>query len=104
MSANAAPLPNSPGPFPVEIPDAGTNSLWDRLSNWASENKGAVYAIAGVTLVVGTGGILYYLSDSNKDPSASAGSTKQHKKKRDRKKGKERADKDTTKEELQPGR
>lgn len=78
--------------------------MWDRLSNWASENKGAVYAIAGVTLVVGTGGILYYLSDSSKDSSASTGSTNKHKKKRDRKKAKERVEKDTAKEESQPGR
>ncbi|KAH7130160.1 hypothetical protein B0J11DRAFT_245324 [Dendryphion nanum] len=98
MSANSVPLPNSPGPFPVEIPDAGTSSLWDRLSNWASENKGAVYAIAGVTLVVGTGGILYYLSDSNRDGSSGSGSISKHKKKRDRKKAKDRAEKDSVEE------
>ncbi|PSN71972.1 mitochondrial precursor protein [Corynespora cassiicola Philippines] len=98
MSANAAPLPNSPGPFPVEIPQAGTSSLWDRISNWASENKGAVYTIAGITLVVTAGGAIYYLTDSNKDASAPTSSTKS-KKKRDRKKAKDRAEKDAAAKE-----
>jgi import receptor subunit TOM70 len=91
---NQAPLlPNSPGPFPVEIPiEQGTSSLWDRLSNWASENKGVVYTIAGVTLVVGAGGAIYYFSsDSRQDGSATAGNKR--KKQRDRKRAKERSDK-----------
>ncbi|KAH7412355.1 hypothetical protein DE146DRAFT_772598 [Phaeosphaeria sp. MPI-PUGE-AT-0046c] len=90
---NQAPLlPNSPGPFPVQIPEPGTSSLWDRLSNWASENKGVVYTIAGVTLVVGAGGAIYYFSsDSRQDGGASAGNKR--KKQRDRKRAKERAEK-----------
>lgn len=91
---NQAPLlPNSPGPFPVEIPiEQGTSSLWDRLSNWASENKGVVYTIAGVTLVVGAGGAIYYFSsDSRQDASATAGNKR--KKQRDRKRAKEREEK-----------
>lgn len=92
---NEAPLPNSPGPFPVQIPvEPGTSSLWDRLSNWASENKGVVYTIAGVTLVVGAGGAIYYLSsDSRQDGSATAGNKR--KKQRDRKRANERAKKGT---------
>lgn len=88
-------MPNSPGPFPVQIPvEPGTSSLWDRLSNWASENKGVVYTIAGVTLVVGAGGAIYYLSsDSRQDGSATAGSKR--KKQRDRKRANERAKKGT---------
>ncbi|KAF2790873.1 mitochondrial precursor protein [Melanomma pulvis-pyrius CBS 109.77] len=95
MSAvNANPVPNSPGLLPVEIPQAGTSSLWDRISTWASEHKGAVYTIAGLTLVVGAGGAIYYLTD-NKNASApgSAAATKR-KNKRDRKKAKERAEKE----------
>lgn len=95
MSAvNANPVPNSPGLLPVEIPQAGTSSLWDRISTWASEHKGAVYTIAGLTLVVGAGGAIYYLTD-NKNASApeSAAATKR-KSKRDRKKAKERAEKE----------
>lgn len=99
---NQAPLPNSPGPFPVQIPaDAGTSSLWDRLSNWASENKGLVYTIAGVTLVVGAGGAIYYFSsDSRQDASSTAGNKR--KKQRDRKRAKDRADKETASKEETP--
>jgi import receptor subunit TOM70 len=91
---NQAPLlPNSPGPFPVEIPiEQGTSSLWDRLSGWAADNKGVVYTIAGVTLVVGAGGAIYYLSsDSRQDASASA--SNKRRKQRDRKRAKERDEK-----------
>lgn len=41
-----------------------SSSVWDRISNWASEHKGAVYTIAGVTLVVTAAGAVYYFSDS----------------------------------------
>lgn len=105
MSANAAPLPNSPGPFPVEIPDAGSSSLWDRIATWASEHKGTVYTIAGVTLVVTAAGAIYYYSDSNKDASTpGATSTNKRKNKRDRKKAKERAEKEAaSKDEVKAG-
>ena len=95
-----APVLSAPGPFPVGIPEAGTSSFWDRLSNWASENKGVVYTIAGVTLVVGAGGAIYYFnsSDSSADGSAPAGNKR--KKQRERRREKERAAKDTaTKDE-----
>jgi import receptor subunit TOM70 len=91
---NQAPL--GPGPFPVEIPvEQGSSSLWDRLTTWASENKGVVYTIAGVTLVVGAGGAIYYMSsDSRQDASATAGNKR--KKQRDRKRAKERDEKSKT--------
>lgn len=94
---NQAPL--GPGPFPVEIPiEQGTSSLWDRLSSWAAENKGVVYTIAGVTLVVGAGGAIYYLSsDSRQDGSATA--SNKRKKQRDRKRAKERDEKKPVLEE-----
>lgn len=99
MSANAAPLPNSPGPFPVAIPEQGTSGLWDRISSWASENKGVVYTVAGLTLVVGTGGVIYYLSSDKPSPSASAPTAaNKRKQKRDRKKAKERAEKEAAKD------
>ena len=110
MAANStpnAPVPvlSAPGPFPVAIPEPGTSSLWDRLSNWASENKGVVYTIAGVTLVVGAGGAIYYLSsnDSTSDGSAAASASNKRKKQRDRKRAKERAEKEATKEEPKAG-
>ncbi|KAF1849064.1 mitochondrial precursor protein [Cucurbitaria berberidis CBS 394.84] len=96
MAPTNAPLPNSPGPFPVQIPvDQGTSSLWDRLSNWASENKGVVYTIAGITLVVGAGGAVYYFSnaDSSSDGGATESSANKRKRQRERKRAKERAEK-----------
>ncbi|KAF2846528.1 mitochondrial precursor protein [Plenodomus tracheiphilus IPT5] len=93
-----APLPNSPGPFPVGIPiEPGTNSLWDRLSNWASENKGVVYTIAGITLVVGAGGAVYYFSNGDaRDGSATDSQANKRKRQRERKRAKERAEKGTS--------
>jgi import receptor subunit TOM70 len=91
-STNApAPVLSAPGPFPVGIPEQGTSSLWDRLSGWAAENKGVVYTIAGVTLVVGAGGAIYYLnaSDSSTDAAAS-GTANKRKKQRERRREKER--------------
>ncbi len=87
-----APVLSAPGPFPVGIPEAGTSSFWDRLSNWASENKGVVYTIAGVTLVVGAGGAIYYFnsSDAGSDAGAS-GTANKRKKQRERRREKERA-------------
>lgn len=93
-----APLPNSPGPFPVQIPaDSATSSLWDRLSNWASENKGVVYTVAGITLVVGAGGVVYYFSnssDSRPDSSSTDASANKRKRQRERKRAKERSEKE----------
>lgn len=94
MAPTNAPLPNSPGPFPVQIPaDAASGSLWDRLSNWASENKGVVYTAAGITLVVGAGGIVYYFSSADSSLNRSESANKR-KRQRDRKRAKDRADKD----------
>jgi import receptor subunit TOM70 len=96
---NQAPLPNSPGPFPVGIPvEQGTSSLWDRLSSWAAENKGVVYTIAGVTLVVGAGGAIYYMSSDSQQDANIAASNKR-KKQRDRKRTKERSEKTTAADE-----
>lgn len=108
MSAQAAPLPVSPGPFPVEIPQsnlAESSGLWDRITTWASEHKGTVYAIAGVTLVVTAAGTMYYLSDSKQDGSAPSPPATKRKSKRDRKKAKERAEKEkgAVKEEAAAG-
>ncbi|KAF2133684.1 mitochondrial precursor protein [Dothidotthia symphoricarpi CBS 119687] len=97
-TSNGASLPpTGPGPFPVSIPiEPGTSSLWDRLSSWAGENKGVVYTIAGLTLVVGAGGVIYY-SSSDKSGDSGASASNKRRKQRDRKRAKERADpKDAT--------
>ena len=90
-----APVLSAPGPFPVGIPEPGTSSLWDRLSNWASENKGIVYTIAGVTLVVGAGGAIYYFNSSDSSTDASTPAGNKRKKQRERRREKERAAKET---------
>ncbi|KAH8602238.1 mitochondrial precursor protein-like protein import receptor tom70 [Bisporella sp. PMI_857] len=54
----------APKPFPVFASSTPPSSVWDRISNWASENKAAVYTIAGVAIVVTGAGVAYYLTDS----------------------------------------
>lgn len=49
---------------PVQLP--ADSSVWDRISNWVSENKAVVYTIAGVTVVVVAGaGVFYYTKDGS---------------------------------------
>jgi len=62
-----APVLSAPGPFPIGIPE--NEGFWSRLSSWASEHKGVVYTIAGVTLVVGAGGAIYYFNSGDSDAS-----------------------------------
>lgn len=62
-------------PLPVEnvvidtssLAPATSSSLWDRVSNWVSENKAVVYTVAGIAVVV-TGGTVYYLSTTPSKP------------------------------------
>lgn len=57
-----------PGPPVAAIPVDKSSSLWDRVSSWASENKAAVYTIAGVAVVVTGAGIAYYMNSPVRDP------------------------------------
>ncbi|CAJ2502832.1 Uu.00g102260.m01.CDS01 [Anthostomella pinea] len=66
--ASAAPPPMPPLGRPVAVPVE--SSVWDRITNWASENKALVYTIAGVAVVVTGAGVVYYLNDTK--PSAPA--------------------------------
>jgi import receptor subunit TOM70 len=45
---------------PIAVPVE--SGVWDRLTNWASENKALVYTIAGVAVVVTGAGVVYYLN------------------------------------------
>lgn len=47
---------------PVQIP--ADSSVWDRISSWVSEHKAVVYTIAGVTVAVAAGGVVYYSTTS----------------------------------------
>lgn len=89
----------SPLPTPTQnvvldtskLPASTTSSVWDRISNWVSENKAVVYTIAGVAVVVTGAGVVYYLSDSNKS-SASSTSAPPKKSKNQRRKEKKKAE------------
>jgi import receptor subunit TOM70 len=76
------PLPSMPPGRPAAIPVPASSGLWDRLSNWVSENKAVVYTIAGVAVVVTGAGVVYYMSDST---TASTDSTPKLSKKERRK-------------------
>ncbi|RYO94047.1 hypothetical protein DL766_004102 [Monosporascus sp. MC13-8B] len=81
--ASAAPpripvSPRAPVAIPVESPSA-----WDRITNWASENKAIVYTIAGVAVVFTGAGVVYYLnSDSTLKASAEPRLSKKERRKR----------------------
>ncbi|KAG6156213.1 TOM (translocase of outer membrane) complex component [Claviceps purpurea] len=64
-------LPSMPPPRPVAIPLDAPSSTWDRLTSWVSENKAAVYTIAGVAVVVTGAGAVYYLNSDSKSKSDS---------------------------------
>lgn len=49
-------------PIPVQLP--ADSSVWDRISTWVSEHKAVVYTIAGVTVAVAAGGVVYYSTNS----------------------------------------
>lgn len=89
----------SPLPTPAQnvvldtskLPPSSTASVWDRISNWVSENKAVVYTIAGVAVVVTGAGVVYYLSDSKKAGGAPPPSA-QKKSKNQRRKEKKKAE------------
>ncbi|OTA84029.1 hypothetical protein M434DRAFT_400522 [Hypoxylon sp. CO27-5] len=66
--AAAAPPPMPPLGRPLAVPVE--SSIWGRFTNWASENKGLVYTIAGVAVVVTSAGVVYYLNDAQKPKTA----------------------------------
>lgn len=74
-----------------KLPAQSSQSVWDRISNWVSENKAVVYTIAGVAVVVTGAGVVYYLSDTKKAGGASAPSA-QKKSKNQRRKEKKKAE------------
>ncbi|KAF3013580.1 TOM (translocase of outer membrane) complex component [Neopestalotiopsis sp. 37M] len=77
--AFAAPAPMPPG-RPIAVPVE--SSTWDRITNWASENKAIVYTIAGVTLVATGAGVVYYLNSDSTPKSTQPKISKKEKRKR----------------------
>ena len=64
-----------------KLTESSSASVWDRITNWVSDNKAVVYTIAGVAVVVTGAGVVYYLNDSSKStPSAPKKSKKERRK------------------------
>ncbi|TVY40399.1 Mitochondrial import receptor subunit [Lachnellula occidentalis] len=82
--SNPSPIPVGRAP-PDFVSSTPPNSVWDRISTWASENKAVVYTIAGVAVVVTGAGVAYYLTD----PSTTTVSTPKKSKKEKRRKKEE---------------
>jgi import receptor subunit TOM70 len=81
-----------------------SSSVWDRISNWVSENKAVVYTIAGVAVVVTGAGVVYYLSDSSKSSASSTPSVpKKSKNQRRKEKKKAEEEKKTKAASVQEG-
>ena len=78
---------------------ASSDSLWSRISNWASENKAVVYTIAGVAVVVTGAGVVYYLQDSSSQPKPTG---EKRKSKKERRKEKKEAEEAKTKAQQKP--
>ncbi|OAA68698.1 mitochondrial outer membrane translocase receptor [Niveomyces insectorum RCEF 264] len=87
------PLPSTMASTTAAVRVPEDSSLWDRLTNWAAENKTVVYTIAGVAVVITGAGMVYYLK-SNRSSQDSASSpmsaTKLSKKERRKRKEAER--------------
>jgi hypothetical protein len=69
MSTQPGPIPPLSKAVPIHSSafassSSAQSSVWDRISNWASENKAVVYTIAGVAVIVTGAGVAYYLTDS----------------------------------------
>lgn len=103
MSDRPIPVPPLPGKAPVEaVSAAATPGLWERITTWASEHKALVYTVAGVTLLVTAGGVIYYVNDSNKSAKPSESPSGKRKNKKDRKKAKKEVE-DAQKKEAESG-
>lgn len=75
-----------------------SSSLWDRVSNWVSENKAVAYTIAGTVVVVTGAGVVYYLSESQKSKALST----PKKSKKERRKEKKEAEEALRKSQTEP--
>ncbi|KAI0101756.1 mitochondrial precursor protein [Nemania sp. FL0031] len=80
-AAPPPPVPNLAKPIAVPV----ESSVWDRFTNWASENKALVYTIAGVAVVVTGAGVVYYLNGDvkPKGPSTPKLSKKERRKRKE---------------------
>ncbi|KAF2087778.1 mitochondrial precursor proteins import receptor [Saccharata proteae CBS 121410] len=96
MSSNPElPIPQPAQPIALDTSalPAGSSSLWDRITTWASEHKAVVYTIAGVTvLVTGAGAVYYFSGDSSKGAKPESAKTKKNKAQKAKRKAKQAAE------------
>ncbi len=90
-------LPVRTATVPVDAsPVAPSQSMWDRVSTWVSENKAVVYTVGAVAVVVTGAGVVYYLSQPNRDLNGQDGSgtatDEKRKSKKERRKAKRQGD------------
>ncbi|KAJ8114805.1 hypothetical protein ONZ43_g4818 [Nemania bipapillata] len=99
-SAAPPPVPNLAKPIVVPV----ESSVWDRFTNWASENKALVYTIAGVAVVVTGAGVVYYLNGdvNSKGPSAPKLSKRERRKRKEAERQAEAGEKATAPAPEQP--
>jgi len=73
---------------PLNAAALPSQSVWDRISTWASEHKAVVYTVAGVTLVATAAGVYYYVNSAPKDDQGAeeSSTTAKRKAKKDRRK------------------
>ncbi|KAJ5555361.1 hypothetical protein N7461_003831 [Penicillium sp. DV-2018c] len=91
--SNELPLP-TPAPQNVvldtsKLTESTSASVWDRITNWVSENKAVVYTIAGVAVVVTGAGVVYYLNDSSKTTPPPAPKKSKNQRRKEKKKAEE---------------
>ncbi|KAH8160375.1 hypothetical protein CIB48_g7872 [Xylaria polymorpha] len=98
--ASAAPPPLPSLGRPIAIPVQ--SSVWDRLTNWTSENKTLVYTIAGVAVVATGAGVVYYLNDAPNGSAQPKLSKKERRKKKEADRQAEAGEKSVTAKPEQP--
>jgi import receptor subunit TOM70 len=74
-----------------KLTESSSASVWDRITNWVSENKAVVYTIAGVAVVVTGAGVVYYLNDSSKSTPPAPKKSKNQRRKEKKKAEEEKA-------------
>jgi mitochondrial import receptor subunit TOM70 len=96
MSSNPSlpSLPRQPTLDATAVPVGSSQSLWDKITSWASEHKAVVYTVAGITLVATAAGVFYFVNNAPKgeagaDDSATATKRKAKKDRRKTKKDSE---------------
>lgn len=92
--SNELPLPTPAQNVVIDtskLTESSSASVWDRITNWVSDNKAVVYTIAGVAVVVTGAGVVYYLNDSSKSPPSAPKKSKSLRRKEKKKAEEEKA-------------